>query len=95
MGKDRSFLERLAERVDAADEPLPMQPIIEIAGEHRVLVENHLGVSEYTGDRICVKTGFGAVQICGCRLRLSQMTREHLTITGQIETVSLIRRGRK
>lgn len=94
MDKEENFWQRLAARAEMTGEPLPTQSIIEIAGEHRVLIENHLGVYEYSGDQVCVKTGFGAVRISGCGLHLSQMTREHLTVCGKIETVGLIRRNR-
>ena len=93
MGKGRYFLERLADGVDLPSEPLPGQPIVEIAGDRRVLIENHFGVKEYSRERIGVKVKYGVVTVCGCGLELIRMTKEQLVISGRIDGVTLARRG--
>ena len=45
MGKH--FIDRMADAADLPDEPIPGQPLVEIAGERRVLIERHSGVTEY------------------------------------------------
>lgn len=94
MKKGRSFLERLADGADLGAEPLPGQPIVEIAGDRRVLIENHFGVKEYSRERIGVKVNYGQVTVCGCGLELTRMTREQLVISGRIDCVTLQRRGK-
>ena len=94
MGKGRTFLERLAEESELEAACLPGQPIVEIAGESRVLIENHFGVMGYSGERILVKVRYGCISVCGCGLELIRMTREQLVIRGRIDTVTLLRRGR-
>ena len=69
---------------------MPAQPIIEIAGEQRMLVENHRGVSGYSSEKILINVEFGTVCVCGCGLRLFRMTREQLVIRGRIDTVSYL-----
>lgn len=93
MGKGHFFLERLSENSDLAMEPLPGQPIVEIAGDKRVLIENHMGVKAYGRDKILVKVKYGCLCVCGCGLELLRMTREQLVIGGKIDGVSLQRRG--
>ncbi len=92
MGKGRYIWERLADSSDIASQPLPGQPIVELAGDRRVLVENHFGVMEYSGERITVKVKYGCVSVCGCGLQLMHMTREQLVICGRIDGISLMRR---
>lgn len=92
MDKAHGFLDRLTENTDLMGEPLPGQPVIEIAGEGRVLIEHHMGVREYSRERIGVKVKYGTVVICGHCLELSRMTREQLVISGRIDGVSLVRR---
>ena len=93
MDRGRTLWERLADDVDLASEPLPGQPIVELAGERRVLIENHLGVKAYSRESILVKVKFGCICVCGSGLELTRMTREQLLIRGKIDSVALQRRG--
>lgn len=93
MGRGSYFLERLTEGSDLSVEPLPGQPIIELAGDHRVLVENHFGVKAYSREKIVVKVKFGLVHVCGCGLEMMRMTKDQLVIRGRIDGITLQRRG--
>lgn len=91
--KQRSgLLERLAERTDLQDQVLPGQPLVEIYGDRRVLIEHHAGVTEYGRERIRIKVRYGSICVCGGCLELARMTAEQLVITGRIDSVSLVRR---
>lgn len=92
MGRGRFLLDRLAEEADLAAQPLPGQPIVEIAGDNRVLIENHFGVKEYGTQRITVKVKYGCVCVSGCNLELQRMTKEQLVIKGRIDCVTVQRR---
>lgn len=89
MGKN--FLQRVTAAADLQDEPIPGQTLVEIAGEHRVLIEHHYGVTEYGRQQIQVKVKYGTVHICGQGLELARMTKEQLVICGLIESVKLER----
>jgi len=91
MGNKRSFIERMVTAVDLQDEPLPGLPLVEIAGERRVLIENHRGVMEYGTQTIRVKVKFGHICVCGSGLELSRMNRGQLVISGRVDAVQLIR----
>ena len=95
MGKVYRIMERLADKAELETEPVPARPIIEIAGDQRVLVENHRGVSAYSTERILVNVAYGAVCVCGCNLQLIRMTKEQLVIQGRIDAISLQRRRGK
>lgn len=88
-----NWMQKIADGADLSAEPLPGVPIVEVAGDCRVLIERHGGVTEYSRERICVKVRYGAVCICGCGLELTCMTRQQLVISGQIDCVQLQRRG--
>ncbi len=90
MGRGRDFLSRLAEETE---EPLPGQPIVELAGDRRVLIENHFGVKAYGREKIIVRVKYGWVSVCGCALELQRMTREQLIIRGRIDGISIQRRN--
>ena len=72
--------QRIAEAADLHGEVLPGIPLIELAGENRVLIECHGGVTEYSPQRICVRVKYGTVCVCGCALELAVMTKEKLVI---------------
>ena len=85
--------ERIAAQPDGT-KSAGYQPIVELAGDRRVLIENHLGVITYGKEKIIVKVKYGAVCICGCSLELTHMTKEQLVIFGTIQSISLHRRER-
>ena len=92
MEKRRFFLEHIMEQTVLGTEAVPGQTIVEIAGDRRVLIENHMGVSAYGRERILVNVKFGSVCICGCNLEMLHMTKEQLIIYGRIDSVGLQRR---
>lgn len=93
MGKGTDFWQRLAAGTDIHAQPLPGVPIVELAGDRRVLIENHFGVTEYSRERIGVKVKYGAVIISGSCLELAKISREQLVVCGHVEAVTLERRG--
>ena len=87
-----NWMERLAAEMELAEEPVPGQPLVEICGENRLLIENHRGVSRYGSEMICVRVAFGEIGIRGSDLTLGRMSRTQLLICGTIESVVLVRR---
>ena len=68
-------------------------PIVELAGDQRVLIENHRGVIEYGAEKISVKVKYGLVCISGLEMELAKMTKEQLVIVGKIGSVTIQRKG--
>lgn len=93
MKRRRNILEAMAVSVELPTEPIPGLPLVELAGERRVLIENHRGVMQYTDHEIRVKVSYGHICVSGSGLTLARMTKEQLVITGRINAVSL-NRGR-
>ena len=91
MARRKSFMERKSNAADLPDEPLPGLPLVEIAGERRVLIENHFGVTEYGTQVIRVKVKFGQICVSGNDLEIARMTKGQLIIAGCIDSIHLIR----
>lgn len=87
--KGRDFL---WEQLDLPGETIPGEPLIEISGCSRVLIENHRGVCEYSRERIGVKVKYGSILVCGSCLELRYMTKQQLIVSGRISGVSLLHR---
>lgn len=92
MGKGRKFFENMMTQASMTAESVPAQPIVEIAGDSRVLIECHRGVLAYSRERIHVGVRYGSLCICGCGLEMVHMSKEKLIIYGKIDSVSLQRR---
>ena len=90
MGTD--WLRRLTDGMDLPGETLPGMSVAELAGDRRVLIEGHRGVTEYTPCRVTVKVSYGDLSVSGSCLELRQMSRHQLVICGRIDAVEL-RRG--
>lgn len=69
--------------------PLPGIPLVEICGQNRVLVENHRGIAGYEEQAIQINVKFGRITVCGENLKLRNMSKEKLVITGKILEVNL------
>ena len=89
MNGQNRFLGRLAAVAYSQDEPIPGTPIIEIAGNRRVLIECHNGISQYTDRLVCVNVKFGFVQVAGESLEICRMTKDQLVISGCIDEITL------
>ena len=92
MKKQHGWMNRLLDRVELSGEPLPRQPLVELAGDRRVLVENHCGVTEYRPDQIQIQVPYGQICILGRALSMVQVTVSQLVITGCVDELRLIRR---
>ena len=68
------------------------QPIAEIAGKNRVLVENHQGVLAYSPEEIGIKVSYGKIVITGNDLKLMQISCDQLVVKGHIESLQLFGR---
>lgn len=83
------MMQRMSEVATRAGEPIRKQPLLELCGENRLLVEHHMGIGEYSAEKVQVNVKFGCVSVSGTNLELCCMTAEQLVITGNIETVAL------
>ena len=86
---DREWMHRLTKGLEG--ESLPGVSVAELAGDRRVLVEGHRGVTQYCPTRVTVKVGYGELSVIGCGLELRQMSKVHLVICGRIDTIELRR----
>lgn len=90
MDRDKHIIAAL-NSAELADAPVPGLPLIELAGDRRILIEHHCGVIEYGTERVCVKVKFGQVCISGEELCLAKMSKNQLIICGKIQCVELYR----
>ena len=88
----KHWIEMIADCADLPGEVMPGIPVLELAGDHRILIERHSGITEYSCDKIGVTVAYGRVVISGSDLELARMTRDQLIITGRIAQITVHRR---
>lgn len=93
MGEGGTWKDRLRQQLCTIPEPMPGMPLVEIAGQNRVLIENHQGVCCYDRDQIRVRVSYGEIIVTGSHLELARMSREAVVIKGRIASVGLHREG--
>ena len=92
MARSGDWLQHLADKTGLESEAIPGLPILEIAGDRRVLIEHHSGVLEYRPEQIRIRVAYGTVCVTGCGLELMRMSHRQLLIAGRIDAVCLHRR---
>lgn len=78
--------------MNSTDDLLQRLPLIELAGTHRVLIENYYCVTAYTDQEISVKVKYGNIKICGEGLRIVKISNQQMVIVGGIQQVFLYKR---
>ena len=73
----------------------PRVSLLELAGDRRILIENHISVVHYSTQQVLVRVEFGQLCIKGNALQLTRLGKEQLVILGQIDTIKLCREGYK
>ena len=91
MKQQNRILRQLEARAQLSGQPLPGIPIVELAGDRRVLIEHHCGVRGYSDNQVSVGVGFGRIEIDGEKLEILQMSSDCLVITGIIDSIKLER----
>lgn len=91
MKNSSSFWDKFTESKRCVNQAASNFPVLELAGDCRLLIENHFGVVQYSKDGIKVKLNYGKVYVGGSDLQLQQMTKERLLICGRIDIIRLER----
>ena len=87
----RKFLQRLSDKTDISEDVIALQPLLEVCGFHRVLIEQQRGVIEYGREKITVRVKGGAYSIQGKQLTLCRMCDRQLLVRGDIESIVMLR----
>lgn len=91
MRRHENTWHRIVKKTESVGYPLPGVPLVELAGDGRVLIENHHGVTELTKQMVCVRVKYGSVIICGNALEISFMSKQLMIIKGQIDMIRVER----
>lgn len=88
----RRQIREAAEQMDLPEGFLHGQPLLTLDGDLQLMVERHLGITEYGEQRICIAAKDYTIQIQGERMRLTAMDKESIRIRGRIRSVGYLYR---
>lgn len=71
--------------IDFPEELDPQIPKITILGRGDLLLENHIGVLEYTLEQARLMTGQGMLRVTGEQLQLCELGQDRVYIRGKID----------
>lgn len=78
-----SFFRKITEQVSA------QQPLVEITGRNRILIEHHQGIFCCSEQEITIKMPYGRLRITGEALSVLIATSEQLLIAGTVIALML------
>lgn len=87
MKEKRKKQSRLDRILEIPEEISSVKPKITIVGFEKMVVENFKSVLEYQEFYIRLNTYMGILNINGFHLKLGEMTKEDIMITGKIESI--------
>ncbi len=89
----RQQIREAAEQLDLPEGFLHGQPLLTWDGDVQLMVERHLGITEYGEERICIAARDYLIEICGRRMHLTAMDRGSIRIRGRIMGVRYVYRS--
>lgn len=66
---------------------------IELIGNHRVAIENHKGIQEYSDCSMKISLYDGVLHIIGQSMEINLLTLSELTVIGKINSLEYIKSG--
>ena len=78
---------RINEFLEMPEEIMTNKPRITILGFDELVIENYKNILEYDEIFIKINTHIGAINISGFNLKLIQMNKEDIMITGKIDSL--------
>ena len=77
----------LSNMFDIPEDTLLNLPKITMIGNTQILIENHMGVIEYTPQKLRIGVSFGEIEVTGTELFLKNILSDELSLKGKIDSV--------
>lgn len=83
----RKMQQGLANMLEIPEDMLLNLPKVTIMGNTQVFIENHMGVIEYTPQKLRIGVAFGEILITGSDFFLKNILSDELSLEGKIQSV--------
>ena len=91
MKKNKKNISRIDRLLEIPQEIYSNVPKITITGFNEMIIENFKGILEYEDYYIRINTSLGIINVNGYELRLENMTKDDIKVTGKIEKFDIER----
>jgi len=86
---DENLRVRLAETLGLPYDTVLGYPMLQLAGNRKIRVENHTGVRRLAADGIWLGTPKGVVRLLGSELYLARLDKDEAVVAGRLEQIDL------
>lgn len=83
----RKMQQSLANMLEIPEDMMLNLPKVTIMGNTHVFIENHMGVIEYSPQKLRIGVAFGEIVITGSNFFLKSILSEELSLEGKIDSV--------
>ena len=62
-------------------------PLLMLAGNKKILIENHKGIALYQSDKLKIRIKDGILNIQGHKINVKEINTEYLSVSGEITAI--------
>lgn len=66
-------------------------PLVSITGSREITIDNFKNIREFSDNCLCINAGGLHILLCGRGLEITCLTKETLTVRGDIEAVNFVK----
>lgn len=85
--RKKKIQQGLANAFEIPEDTLLNLPKVTMMGNTQVVIENHMGVIEYTSQKLRISVSFGEIEITGSDFFLKNIFSDELSLQGKIQSV--------
>lgn len=88
--KHKRIKENISEKLEFPKEVIMNIPKITILGNIQALIENYIGIIEYTDKIVRINTTIGIINISGSEFIIKKIVEDEVIISGFIENINIV-----
>lgn len=87
MGKFNNLRSKLADDLEIPNDALSDNFDLRMHGNKKVVIENHLGITNYENDTVGIKTVENSILIKGSKFKIEEINSYNVIIKGNIDEI--------
>jgi sporulation protein YqfC len=92
MGKFSNIRSKLADDLEIPNDAMTDNFDLRMHGNKKVIIENHLGISNYENDEVGIKTVENNILIKGSKFKIEEINNYKVIIKGNIDEILFLKK---